>query len=123
MIGTAGIACRYIPGEHDVVEDDGKSFSSASPPAATSGAFSFDAVGVHFIALDDVIDVKPGELGTLGAAQLRFLEQDLAAAAPASRSSSSAACRFYVLYEAWGSGTEDGAQALALLAASARSPC
>jgi 3',5'-cyclic AMP phosphodiesterase CpdA len=116
MIGTAGIACRYIPGEHDVVEDDGKSFYERFPAGRDQGgAFSFDAGGVHFIALNNVMDVKPGKLGTLGAAQLRFLEQDLAG-----RSASIPIVVFshmplYVLYEAWGWGTEDGAQALALL--------
>ena len=116
IIGSAGIECRYIPGEHDVVEDDGNSFYARFPAGKDrGGASSFDAGGVHFIALNNVMDVKPGKLGTLGAAQLAFLEQDLAG-----RSASTPIVVFshmplYVLYEAWGWGTEDGAQALALL--------
>ncbi|MDO9707748.1 metallophosphoesterase family protein [Paracraurococcus lichenis] len=98
------------------MEDDGKSFYERFPAGRDQGgAYSFDAGGVHFIALNNVMDVKPGRLGSLGAAQLRFLEQDLAG-----RSASTPIVVFshmplYVVHEAWGWGTEDGQQALALL--------
>jgi 3',5'-cyclic-AMP phosphodiesterase len=117
MIAGTGIETRYIPGEHDVVEDDGAQFYERLPAGRTTGgAHSFDAGGVHFIGLNNVRDIKPGKMGTLGAEQLRFLEQDLAG-----RSASQPIVVFshiplYVLYEAWGWGTADGQQALSMLA-------
>ena len=39
--------------------------------------FSFDANGVHFIGLVNVVDLKAGGLGNLGDEQLAWLEDDL----------------------------------------------
>ncbi|MDA6302646.1 hypothetical protein OSK26_24950, partial [Escherichia coli] len=77
--------------------------------------YSFDDHGVHFIGLVNVVDLKAGGLGNLGAEQLAWLEADLK-----DRSSSTPIVVFahiplQVVYQQWGWGTEDGTRALALL--------
>ena len=42
-----------------------------------AGWYSFDANGVHFIGLVNVIDLKAGGLGNLGGEQLEWLEADV----------------------------------------------
>ena len=68
----------YVPGEHDVLEDDGKSYLQRFGKG-TSGAgwHSFDHGGVHFVGLVNVVDLKAGGLGTLGNEQFEWLEKDV----------------------------------------------
>src|SRR4029079_17414738 len=68
----------------------------------------------HFVGLVNVLDLKAGGLGNLGAEQLDWLRRDLAG-----RSASTPIVRFahvplWSVYPDWGWGTDDGAQALAL---------
>jgi 3',5'-cyclic AMP phosphodiesterase CpdA len=50
----------YVPGEHDVLEDDGKSFLQRFGKGTLgSERHSFDRDGVHFIGLVNVVDPKP----------------------------------------------------------------
>jgi amicyanin len=77
-----------------------------------AGWFSFDHKGVHFIGLVNVVDLKAGGLGTLGAEQLSWLQKDLAG-----RSSSTPIVVFahiplWTVYPEWGWGTDDGMTAL-----------
>ena len=44
------------------------------------GWYSFDHNGVHFIGLVNVVNLKAGGLGSLGAEQLDWLENDVEAA-------------------------------------------
>ena len=81
----------YVPGEHDVLEDDGSSYLQRFG-TGTQGAgwYSFDQGGVHFIGLVNVVNLKAGGLGTLGVDQLEWLEGRIARTLePARRSSSS----------------------------------
>ncbi|MDB5463697.1 MAG: metallophosphoesterase, partial [Phenylobacterium sp.] len=75
----------------------------------------FDHSGVHFVGLINVKDLKAGGMGHLGSDQLTWLAQDLAG-----RSASQPIVVFthvplWVVYQPWGWGTDDSAQALALL--------
>jgi Icc protein len=55
-----------VPGEHDVLNDDGKMFRERyAKNAKGSGWYSFDQSGVHFIGLVNVMNLKAGGLGTL----------------------------------------------------------
>jgi 3',5'-cyclic AMP phosphodiesterase CpdA len=70
---------------------------------------------VHFIGLVNVVDLKAGGLGNLGADQLAWLAADVK-----SRSASTPIVVFahiplWTVYPEWGWGTEDGARALELL--------
>ncbi|MDR5801823.1 metallophosphoesterase [Caballeronia sp. LP006] len=118
IIRKAGMQVHYVPGEHDVLVEDGNPFFSRLPAQyGRSGDrhwYSFDESGVHFIGLTNVIDLKGGGLGFLGDAQLAWLKADLQG-----RSSSTPIVVFahiplWALYPQWGWGTDDSAQALAL---------
>src|SRR5262249_34364400 len=51
----AKFAAHYVPGEHDVIGDDGKQFFSRFAKEANPGGwYSFDQGGVHFVALNNV---------------------------------------------------------------------
>src|SRR5215471_8132866 len=68
----------YVPGEHDVIGDDGKQYLERFGKNAKSGGwYSFDKKGVHFVGLVNVMNLKAGGLGTLGKEQLEWLEKDL----------------------------------------------
>ncbi len=106
----------YVPGEHDMLADDGRQYLDRYGKGTQGqGWFSFDHKGVHFIGLVNVVDLKAGGLGNLGAGQLRWLEQDLKR-----RSSSTPIVVFahiplWSVCPEWGWGTDDAAVALGYL--------
>ena len=68
----------YVPGEHDVLTDNGQSYRERYGKGAKGdGWYSFDHKGVHFIGLVNVLNLKAGGLGFLGREQLEWLEDDL----------------------------------------------
>ena len=118
MLKEIGLPVFFVPGEHDMLDPDGgKAFLSRFGKGSRgAGWYSFDHRGVHFIALVNVADLKPGGMGNLGAEQLKWLAADLGG-----RSSSTPIIVFahiplWTVYADWGWGTDDAAQALALLA-------
>jgi 3',5'-cyclic AMP phosphodiesterase CpdA len=102
-----------VPGEHDVADAGGTEyFNRYGKPSGNLGYYSFDHHGVHFVALTNVLNFKPGGLGMLGLAQLEWLEKDLG-----SKSSSTPIVVFahmplWTVYEPWGWGTGDAERAL-----------
>src|SRR3954447_26478303 len=66
----AGLDIHYVPGEHDVLEGDGKPFFQRFTKGGDRGWYSWDQDGVHFVGLNNVQDLKAGGLGNLGSAQL-----------------------------------------------------
>ena len=78
IISQAKLDVHYVPGEHDFLDEEVK-FYKDRYGKGTKGAgwYSFDANGVHFIGLVNVVDLKAGGLGNLGAEQLAWLEDDL----------------------------------------------
>jgi hypothetical protein len=68
----------FVPGEHDVLQDDGKQYL-ARYGRNTEGAgwYSFDHKGVHLVGLVNVMNLKAGGMGSLGAKQLEWLEDDV----------------------------------------------
>lgn len=115
IIQGAGLETHYVPGEHDVLEDDGKGFFERFTKAGAKGWYSFDQQGVHFIGLNNVQNLKAGGLGYLGAEQLAWLEQDLKGRAASTPIVVFAHIPLWTVYAAWGWGTDDGAQALGYL--------
>jgi len=106
----------YVPGEHDVLEDDGKSYLQRFG-RGTQGAgwHSFDHGGAHFIGLVNVVDLKAGGLGTLGAEQLEWLEQDVKRLTSSTPIVVFAHIPLWSVYPEWGWGTEDSERALLYL--------
>ena len=79
IISRAGLNVRYVPGEHDLLDEDQGKLYLDRYGRGTKGAgwYSFDDNGVHFIGLVNVVNLKAGGLGNLGNDQLEWLEDDL----------------------------------------------
>ena len=108
IISEARLDVHYVPGEHDVI-DEGKLYRERY------GRDSFDADGVHFIGLVNVVDLKAGGLGNLGNEQLEWLEDDLKGRATSQPIVVFAHIPLWTVYPDWGWGTQDGARALGYL--------
>jgi 3',5'-cyclic-AMP phosphodiesterase len=118
MLKSTGIPLFFIPGEHDMLDPDGgkaflKRFGKGSMGA---GWYSFDHRGVHFVALVNVADLKPGGMGNLGPEQLNWLKADLAGHSSSTPVIVFAHIPLWTVYADWGWGTDDSAEALKLLA-------
>jgi len=105
-----------VPGEHDTTDPAvSEYFGRFGKASGNKGYYSFDHAGVHFVALINVLQFKPGGLGTLGPEQLAWASEDLRG-----RSSSTPIVVFahmplWTIYEPWGWGTGDADQLTALL--------
>jgi 3',5'-cyclic AMP phosphodiesterase CpdA len=106
----------FVPGEHDVIGDDGKQFLERFGKGTTGqGWRSFDKKGVHFVGLVNVMNLKAGGLGSLGSEQLEWLEADLKGLTASTPIVVFAHIPLWSVYPQWGWGTEDSAQALSYL--------
>ncbi len=106
----------YVPGEHDVTDGDGKEYLARYGKKAQSGGwYSFDKKGVHFVGLVNVMNLKAGGLGSLGVEQLHWIKKDLEPLSASMPVVVFAHIPLWSVYPEWGWGTEDSAQALALL--------
>ena len=115
----SGLKARELhttPGEHDVIDGVGAEyFKRFDKVSGGKGYYSFDAHGVHFIALINVLHFKAGGLGVLGDEQIEWLENDLKG-----RSSSTPIVVFahmplWTIYAPWGWGTGDADRAFSYL--------
>jgi 3',5'-cyclic-AMP phosphodiesterase len=106
----------YVPGEHDVLNDNGDAFRERFGKGAQGdGWYSFDQQGVHCIGLVNVMNLKAGGLGNLGAAQLEWLEKDVARLKSSTPIVVFAHIPLWSVYPQWGWGTDDSEQALSYL--------
>ncbi len=106
----------YVPGEHDVLQDDGRSYLERfGKNTKGAGWHSFDHSGVHFIGLVNVVNLKAGGLGSLGAEQLEWLERDVKRLKSSTPIVVFAHIPLWSIYPEWGWGTDDSAQALSYL--------
>ncbi|MBV9066754.1 MAG: metallophosphoesterase [Methylobacteriaceae bacterium] len=117
VIGKAKLDVHYVPGEHDVIDEDrGKAYLDRyGKNAKGAGWYSFDQGGVHFIGLVNVLDLKAGGLGNLGDEQLAWLEDDVRGKSASTPIVVFAHVPLWLVYDKWGWGTDDGARALGLL--------
>jgi hypothetical protein len=116
-IGEAKLQVHYVPGEHDIIDEEGGKAYLERYGKGSKGAgwYSFDDGGVHFIGLVNVVDLKGGGLGNLGADQLAWLEDDLKGKSDSTPVVVFAHIPLWIVYPQWGWGTEDGMRALSLL--------
>ena len=106
----------FVPGEHDVLEDDGKQYLERyGKNTKGAGWYSFDKKGAHFIALVNVMNLKAGGMGLLGAEQLEWLEDDVRHLSKSTPVVVFAHIPLWSVYPEWGWGTADSAQALSYL--------
>ena len=117
IIGEAKLNVHYVPGEHDVIDEGlGKAYLDRYGKGTKGqGWYSFDDHGVHFIGLVNVVDLKAGGLGRLGADQLAWLADDLKDKSASTPIVVFAHIPLWTVYADWGWGTDDGLQALNLL--------
>jgi 3',5'-cyclic AMP phosphodiesterase CpdA len=107
---------HVVPGEHDVTDGPGTEFFARfGKPSQGRGYYSFDAQGVHFVALVNVMNFKPNGLGALGEDQLGWLKDDLAGRSASQPVVVFAHMPLWTIYEPWGWGTGEGEQIAALL--------
>jgi 3',5'-cyclic AMP phosphodiesterase CpdA len=106
----------YVPGEHDMLNDNGAQFRERFGKGTSGdGWYSFDHSGAHFVGLVNVMDLKAGGLGSLGHEQLEWLENDLKHLKSSTPIVVFAHIPLWTVYQEWGWGTDDSAQALSYL--------
>jgi 3',5'-cyclic AMP phosphodiesterase CpdA len=100
-----------VPGEHDTQDATvSEYFNRFGKASGNKGYYSFDHGGVHFIGLINVLEFKPGGLGTLGAEQLAWVAADLKGRSASTPLVIFAHMPLWTVYEPWGWGTGDSAQ-------------
>jgi Icc protein len=116
VLSDLSVPVFFVPGEHDVLEDDGKSYLQRFGKGTQgAGWHSFDQGGVHFIGLVNVVNLKAGGLGSLGKEQLEWLEKDVKRLKSSTPIVVFAHIPLWSVYPEWGWGTDDSAQALSYL--------
>jgi 3',5'-cyclic AMP phosphodiesterase CpdA len=100
-----------VPGEHDTTDPTvTEYFNRFGKASDNKGYYSFDHEGVHFVALVNVLQFKPGGLGTLGDEQLAWVANDLKGRSASTPLVVFAHMPLWTIYEPWGWGTGDAPQ-------------
>ncbi len=116
LMSETGLTTYTVPGEHDILEEDGKSYLNRFGEGTKGdGWYSFDSHGVHFIGLVNVVNLQGNGLGNLGQEQLEWLEKDVKGRSASTPIVLMAHVPLWIAYQDWGWGTADGAQALSYL--------
>ncbi len=117
ILGEAKLPVFHVPGEHDMLDDGGgKAFLDRYGQGTLGDGWrSFDHSGVHFVGLVNVKSLKAGGMGQLGPDQLAWLAKDLAPLSASTPVVVYTHIPLWTVWADWGWGTDDGAQALALL--------
>ena len=107
---------HYVPGEHDALDSGLTGYLTRHGQQGNGSPwYSFDDHGVHFVGLTNVVDFKAGSMSALGAPQLEWLKKDLASVSASTPVVVLAHIPLWTVYEPWGWGTADAAQALTYL--------
>jgi 3',5'-cyclic AMP phosphodiesterase CpdA len=105
-----------VPGEHDTTDATvTEYFNRFGKASDNKGYYSFDHAGVHFVGLINVLQFKPGGLGTLGAEQLAWVAADLQGRSASTPVVVFAHMPLWTIYEPWGWGTGDADQLMSQL--------
>jgi Icc protein len=104
----------FVPGEHDLIGDDGKQYMDRFGQAATGkGWQSFDHKGVHFIGLNNSAQLEG--FGNIGDDQMAWFRKDVGGLAASTPIVIFAHIPLWTVYPEWGWGTKDSAEALDLV--------
>jgi 3',5'-cyclic-AMP phosphodiesterase len=103
----------YVPGEHDFTDDGEQYKQRFGKGSSGNGWYSYNHKGVHFVGLNNCVQVDA--MGNMGDDQLAWLKSDLAGLSHSTPIVVFAHIPLWMVYEKWGWGTKDGAQALAML--------
>ena len=114
MLKRARLDIHYAPGEHDIADAATRTawLDRFGKGATGGGWYSFDHGGVHFVSLVNVVDLKANGLGSLGAEQLAWLDDDLRGKSASTPIVLFSHIPLWMVAPEWGWGTEDSAQAL-----------
>lgn len=105
-----------IPGEHDAIDDGVNGYLKFFDHDGNGKAwYSFDQGGVHFIGLNNVLNFKMGTMAALGDEQIAWMKSDLARVSNSTPIVVLAHIPLWTIWEPWGWGTADSAQAMSLL--------
>jgi 3',5'-cyclic AMP phosphodiesterase CpdA len=116
LLGATRLQTYTVPGEHDILEEDRKSYLNRYGKGTHGdGWYSFNAYGVHFIGLVNVVNLQGAGLGDLGKPQLEWLEKDVKPLSASTPIVVFAHVPLWIVYQDWGWGTSDGARALTYL--------
>ncbi|MGA3001379.1 MAG: metallophosphoesterase [Acetobacteraceae bacterium] len=116
LLKATNLQVYTVPGEHDILEEDRKSYLNRYGKGTQGdGWYSFNAQGVHFIGLVNVVNLQGAGLGDLGKPQLEWLEKDVKSLSSSTPIVVMAHVPLWIVYQDWGWGTADGAQALSYL--------
>src|ERR1700722_11428373 len=116
LLSATKLQTYTVPGEHDILEEDRKSYLNRYGKGTLGdGWYSFNAQGVHFIGLVNVVNLQGAGLGDLGKPQLEWLEKDVKPLSASTPIVVFAHVPLWIVYQDWGWGTSDGAQALTYL--------
>jgi Icc protein len=103
-----------VPGEHDSVGDGGRAYRQTFGAGTTGdGWYSFDTHGVHFIGLVNTLSLE--KLGHLGNDQIDWVRKDVSGLKSDTPIVVFSHIPLFAMYPAWGWGTDDALQVLALL--------
>ena len=104
----------FVPGEHDLLGDDGKQYMERFGKGAMGqGWQSFQHKGVHFIGLNNAAQLEG--MGAIGDQQMAWLKNDVAKLTASTPIVVFAHIPLWAAYPEWGWATKDSAQALDLL--------
>lgn len=104
----------FVPGEHDLLGDDGKQYFERFGKGTTGrGWRSFDHKGVHFIGLNNSAQLEG--LGAIGDEQLAWLKKDVSGLGASTPIVVFAHIPLWAAYPEWGWATKDSEQALNML--------
>jgi len=117
ILKGAKLDTHFVPGEHDVIGDDGKMYFDrfGAKGAPAGGWYSFDQGGVHFIALMNVIGFGPATGGTLGKEQLDWVAADLKGKSASTPIVVMAHIPLWSIFPEWGWTTSDADPVFAAL--------
>ena len=117
LLGELNLPVHFVPGEHDIVDgtDPRPYIERFAKHASGDGWYSFDANGVHFVGLVNVVRLGDQGMGTLGRDQLTWLKRDLAPLSSSTPIVVLSHFPLWALFPSWGWGTADGLLAQTLL--------
>lgn len=116
LAGVGSIPMHIVPGEHDVADETASEFfRHYGQASAGRGYYSFDHDGVHFLALNNVMQARDGGLGGLGEEQVAWARADLKGRGASTPIVVFAHMPLWSIYPAWGWGTADSGPILAEL--------
>ena len=116
-LSEIGLPIHFVPGEHDIVDGNNPNpyRERFAPQSKGDGWYSFDANGVHFIALVNVVHLGDRGMGTLGVDQLAWLKDDVAPLSSSTPVIVYSHFPMWALLPDWGWGTQDSLEAFMIL--------